>query len=70
MQIEVIGVLRQFLTFASSYQPQAIHNMLVLMLDLCSEKFQLIWNYVGLELIMQVVVEYDKRVLMLLMQTF
>jgi hypothetical protein len=42
MQIEVIGVLRQFLTFASSYQPQAIHNMLVLMLDLCSEKFQLI----------------------------
>jgi hypothetical protein len=44
--------------------------MLVLMLDLCSEKFQLIWNYVGLELIMQVVVEYDKRVLMLLMQTF
>jgi hypothetical protein len=67
MQVEVIDVLKPFLAFASSSQLQAIHNMLVLMFDLCFKKFQLIWDYVGIELAMQVVVEYDKRILMLLM---
>jgi hypothetical protein len=33
MWAEVIGVLQPFLAFASSFQPRAIHNMLVLMLD-------------------------------------
>jgi len=42
MQAEIIGVLRLFLTFVSSFQPQAIHNMLVLMLDLHFKKVQLI----------------------------
>jgi hypothetical protein len=42
MQVEVIDVLRPFLAFASSFQPQVIHNMLVLMLDLCSKKIQLV----------------------------
>jgi hypothetical protein len=41
--------------------------MLVLMLDLHFKKFQFIWDYIGLELAMQVVFEYDQRVLMLLM---
>jgi hypothetical protein len=34
MQVEIIGVLKPFLAFASSFQPRAIHNMLLLMLDL------------------------------------
>jgi len=42
MQVEVIDVLRPFLAFASSSQLQAIHNMLVLMLDLRFKKIQLI----------------------------
>jgi hypothetical protein len=34
MPIEVIGVLKPFLAFTSSFQPCAIHNMLVFMLDM------------------------------------
>jgi hypothetical protein len=33
MQAKVIGVLRPFLTLASSFQPHVAHKMLVLMFD-------------------------------------
>ncbi len=50
IQNEVIGVLKRFLAFASSFQPRYAHNMMVFMFD---PRF--IRDYVGLELAMQVV---------------
>jgi hypothetical protein len=64
MQIEVIGVLKPFLAFASSFQPCHVYNMTVFMLDTCFKNLQLIKDYVGLELAMQVVVDYDQEILM------
>jgi len=64
MQVEVIGVLKSFLTFASSFQPHHAHNMLVFTFDLCFKNLQFIRDYVGLELVMQVVVDYDQEILM------
>jgi len=34
MQVEIIGVLKPVLAFASSFQPHDVHNMIILMLDL------------------------------------
>jgi CO/xanthine dehydrogenase Mo-binding subunit len=64
MQAKVISVLKSFLTFAPSFQPHHVHNMLVLMFDMCFKNLQFIKDYVGLELAMQVVVDYDQEILM------
>jgi hypothetical protein len=52
MQIEIIGALKLFLAFASSFQPRHVHNMLVIMLGPHFKSLQLIGDYVGLELTM------------------
>ncbi len=52
MQTEVIGVLKFFLAFASSFQPHHVHNMPVNMLDPHFKNLQLIGDYVGFELAM------------------
>jgi hypothetical protein len=59
MQVEVIGVLKPFMAFASSFRPHHAHNMLVFLFDPCFKNLQLIKNYVGLELAMQVTTNYD-----------
>jgi hypothetical protein len=58
MQAKIIGVLKPFLAFASSFQTYHAHNMLVFMLDPHFKSPQLIKDYVGLELAIQVV-DYD-----------
>ncbi len=65
----MITVLKPFFAFASSIQFQSAHNMLVLMLDPCFKNLQLIQNYVGLEVVMEIVVEYDRTILMPLLLT-
>jgi hypothetical protein len=60
----MITMLKPFLAFAFSLQPQSAHKMLVLMLDPCFKKLQLIQNYVTLEMVMEIVVEYDRTILM------
>jgi len=52
MLIEVIGVLKPFLAFTSSFQPCVIHNMLIFMLDPQFKNLHLIHDFVGLELAM------------------
>jgi hypothetical protein len=52
MQIEVIGVLKLLLAFASSFQPRHAHNMLIIMFDQHFKNLQLIGDYVGFELAM------------------
>jgi hypothetical protein len=53
-----------FLAFAFSLQTRSAHNMLVLMLDPCFKNLQLIRNYVRLEVVMKIVIEYDHTILM------
>jgi hypothetical protein len=50
MWAKVIGVLKPFLAFTSSFQPCATHNMLVFMLDSWFKNLQLIHDFVGIEL--------------------
>jgi len=64
MQAEVIGVLKPFLAFASSFQHCHVHNMLVLILDLRFMNLGFIRDYVDLELAMHVVTNYDWEILM------
>jgi hypothetical protein len=64
MQTKVIGVLKPFLAFASSFQSCHAHNMMVLMFDPCFKNLQFIRDYVGLELAMQVATNYDQEILM------
>jgi hypothetical protein len=52
-------VLKPFLAFASSFQTCHAHNVLVFMLHPHFKNPQLIKDYVGLELAMQVAVDYD-----------
>jgi len=52
MQVKVIGVLKVFLAFASSFQPCHAHNVLVFMFDPHFKNLQLIKDYVSLELAM------------------
>jgi hypothetical protein len=52
MQANIIGVLKPFLAFVSSFQPCVAHNMLIFMLDLWFKNMQLIDAFVGLELTM------------------
>jgi hypothetical protein len=33
MEVEIIGVLKPFLAFASSFQLHVVHNMIILMFD-------------------------------------
>jgi hypothetical protein len=65
----MIILLKPFLAFAFSLQLQSAHNMLVLMLDPCFKNLQLIRNYVELEVVMEIVVEYDRTILMPLLLT-
>jgi hypothetical protein len=51
MHVNIIGVLKTFLAFVSSFWPHVIHNMLIFMLDLWFKNLQLIHDFVGLELI-------------------
>jgi hypothetical protein len=64
MWVEIISVLNTFLAFASSFQPHAIHNMLILMLDPQFKNMWLIYDFASFESTMQVVVEYDFEILM------
>ncbi len=69
MQAEIISVLKPFLAFASSFRPCHVHNMLILIFDLCFKNLELIRDYVNLELAMQVAANYDQKILMPLLLT-
>jgi hypothetical protein len=64
-----MNVLKLFLAFTFSFQPYNAHNMLVLILDPHFKSLQIIWDYVGVKVAMQIVIEYDHKVLILLLLT-
>jgi hypothetical protein len=65
MEVEIIGVLKPFLAFASSFKPHVFHNMIILMFDLQFKNLYFIWDYMGLiELTVHVVVKYDHKIFM------
>jgi hypothetical protein len=56
MQAKVIGLLKPFLAFTSSFQPCATHNMLVFMFDSWFKNLHFIHDFVGIQLAMQVAI--------------
>jgi len=67
MNSHVIDVLTPFLTFSSSYIDVKAHNMSVIMLDLCFKNIKVIQDYVNNIVVVNVVVEYDVKVMYLLL---
>jgi hypothetical protein len=67
MNSHVIDELTPFLTFFSSYVDVKAHNMLVIMLDLCFKNIKDIQDYVNNIVVVSVVVEYDVKVVYLLL---
>jgi hypothetical protein len=62
MNLQMINVLTPFLAFSSSYINAKVHNMLAIMLDLCLKNMKVIWDYVGNTVVVNVVLEYDFKV--------
>jgi len=67
MNSHVIDVLTLFLTFSNSYIDAKAHNVLVIMLDLCFKNIKIIQDYVNNIVVVSVVVEYDVKVVYLLL---
>jgi hypothetical protein len=63
MASEVATVLQPFLSFARTFDAGKAHNMLALMLDPRFKDLEVILNYVGHDVVKQVVDEYDSKVL-------
>jgi hypothetical protein len=63
MQKQVVQVLDPFLPFMLSFQPHKAHNMLAMVLNPHYKGFELVILYVGKEMALQIVDEYDKKVL-------
>jgi hypothetical protein len=47
MMAQVVHILTPFLAFSMVYHEIKVHNMLVIMLDLCFENMKIIWDFVG-----------------------
>jgi len=71
MMGQVLNALGPFLAFSESYITTKAHNMLAIMLDLHFKNMKVIWDFVGNSLALQVVAEYDVKIVYpLLVQTY
>ncbi len=63
MMGQVLNALGPFLAFFESYIIVKAHNMLAIMLDTCFKNMKVIWDFVGDSLALQVVAEYDVKIM-------
>jgi len=71
MMVEVEAILAPFLVFTSLYNASKAHNMLALMLDVHFKFLDVVKAFVGRAKVIQIVAEYDKKILLpLLVVTF
>jgi len=59
---QVLNALGPFLAFSQSYIIAKAHNMLAIMLDPRFKNMKIIWDFVGDSLALQVVAEYDVKI--------
>jgi len=64
MMVEVQATLAPFLTFASTYNVNKVHNMLALMLDPHFKSLDVVKTVFGWEKMIHMVVEYDNKALL------
>jgi hypothetical protein len=67
MMAKVMVVLASFLSFATTCTPSKAHSVLALMLDSCFKCLDVVKTFVGWAKVMEMVVEYDIKSLMLLL---
>jgi hypothetical protein len=60
MQKQVVQVLDPFLSFMLSFQPHKAHNMLAMMLNPHCKGLGLVILYVGKEMALQIIDDYDR----------
>jgi hypothetical protein len=63
----MIKLSKPFLAFTSSFQPQIANNMLVLWWTPQFKNLQVIIDIVGLELVVEIVAQYDYEILLFLL---
>ncbi len=61
--LQVIAILESFFSFMLSFQPSKVHNMLAFMLDPQYKGLGLVIWYVGKQMALHIVGEYDRKVL-------
>jgi len=69
MQVQIVKVIELWLCFLIAYDSHQVHNMLAFMFD---PRFKSLWvleNYVGRGDVIHLVIEYDAKVVILLMMT-
>jgi len=59
---QVLNTLGPFMAFFQSYITAKAHNMLAIMLDPHFKNMKVIWDFVGDSLALQVVAEYDVKI--------
>ncbi len=69
MHIQVVIVLDPFLTLRTISKLSKVHNMLTLMLDLWFEDLNLVGEYVGQEVAIEIVTIYDNQFFLPLLKT-
>ncbi len=60
---QVLNALGAFLAFFEFYIIAKTHNMLVIMFDPCFKNMKVIWDFVGDSLGLQVVAEFDVKIM-------
>jgi hypothetical protein len=63
----MISILAPFLAFSCTYIHSKVHDVLSIVLDPYLKKLMAIWDYVGNSVAIDVVVEYDVKVVYLLL---
>ncbi len=66
--VEVINVLRHFLSFVKSFSWERAHNMVVLMLDPRFKGMDCIMDYIGKDQLAILLQQYDELVVMPLLK--
>jgi hypothetical protein len=63
MMGQVFNALGPFLAFSKFYIITKAHNMLAIMLDPYFKNMKIIWDFVGNSLALQLVLEYDAKIM-------
>ncbi len=60
--VQILEILNSFLSFSMVYNHSKAHNMLAIMFDLSYKNMKCIWDLVGKFVVVEIVVEYDTKI--------
>ncbi len=60
--VQILQILNSFLGFSMAYNHSKAHNMLAIMFDASYKNMKCIWDLVGNFVVVEIVVEYDNKI--------